>query len=258
MSFKQGFAWWSFAPAAASAPDLLAQAAAIGYTGVDFLPPEWWPMARDLGLEVVIIDGHQPLEVGFNNPVQHADLSTQVLVAIEAAVGAQVRFVAVASGDRRPGPPTDGLAATVDGLAPLASAAHASGVVLLLEPLNSKVDHGGHECDQTAWAAEVVDRVGSPGLRVLYDFYHAQIMEGDLLRTVERHWSQIAHFHTAGVPGRHELDDQQEVNWRGIGTFLRDRAYDGFVTHELIPRGDPVTALRQAFAAFAPDDRSST
>lgn len=256
MSFQQGFAWWSFAPAAESGADLLRAAAAIGYRGVDFLPAEWWPVARDLGLDVVIIDGHEPLEVGFNDPAHHAALSDQVRAAIERAATADVPFVAVASGDRRPHASIDGMAATADGLAPLAALAHQSGVVLLIEPLNSKVDHPGHECDTTAWAASVVRRVGSPGLRVLYDFYHAQIMEGDLLRTVDRHWVEIAHFHTAGVPGRHELDEAQEINWPGVATFLRERRYAGYITHEFIPRGDPAAALTHAFATFAPGNSS--
>jgi hydroxypyruvate isomerase len=251
--FKQGFAWWSFGADAASAPSLLRAAADIGYRGVDFLPPELWQSARRAGLDVLIIDGHVPLDVGFNDVSKHLDLSAQVRKAIGVAAAEAVPFVAVASGDRIAGSP-DGLTACVDGLAPLAAEAHTAGVVLLIEPLNSKVDHPGHECDRTEWAAALVDRVGSPGLRMLYDFYHAQIMEGDLLRTVETHLPRIAHFHTAGVPGRHELDDVQEINWRAIARMLDARGYTGYVTHEFIPRGAPIDALRHAFEIFSTAD----
>lgn len=248
---KQGFAWWSFATDTQPAASLLAAAAEIGYDGIDFLPQELWPHARDLGLAPVIIDGHVPLEIGFNDPVRHPELSSQVRTAIALAAAEGIPFVAVASGDRVPGALRDGLAACLEGLAPLAAEAHAAGVVLLIEPLNSKIDHAGHECDRTAWAAALVEQVGSPGLAILYDFYHAQLMEGDLLRTVATYRDRIAHFHTAGVPGRHELDDEQEVNWRGIARALRASGYSGYVTHEFIPRGNPIDALRQAYAIFA-------
>ena len=250
MSIKQAFAWWAFASAAESPDSMLAAAAAIGYRGVDFLPEELWPRARDLGFEIVIMDGHVPLELGFNDRARHRALGDQVRRAVDTAASAGVPFVSVASGDRVDSI-MDGLKACVDGIAPLAAEAHAVGVVLLLEPLNTKIDHPGHECDRTAWAASVVDQVSSPGLRILYDFYHAQIMEGDLLRTVDKHWPNIAHFHTAGVPGRHELDDRQEINWLAVAHHLHQHGYDGYVTHELIPRGNPMDALRQAFELFS-------
>jgi len=251
MTYKQSFAHWSFTQDRDPQPDLLAAAARIGYAGVDFLPAELWPQAHDLGLELVIIDGHQPLEVGFIDRSRHRDLQDQVRRALDTAVANGVRNLSVASGDRGPETDEDALAACVEGLVPLAAEAEAAGVGLLLEPLNTKVDHPGHECDRTAWAAEVVDRVGSPALRILYDFYHAQIMEGDLLRTVEANFSRIGHFHTAGVPGRHDIDERQEVNYGAVARALADHGYTGYVAHEFIPRADPVDALRHAHAVFA-------
>lgn len=249
--FRQGFAWWSLAQASVHVPDLLPAAAKIGYAGVDFLPPERWPEAKDCGLNLIIIDGHEPLEVGFNDRSQHRQLADQVRRNLEVAHAHQVRFLSVASGDSVGTSRQDSIAACVDSLAPLAEEAAAAGVVLLLEPLNTKVDHPGHDCDSTAWAATVVDRVGSPALNVLYDAYHMQIMEGDLIATITANLHRIGHVHTAGVPGRHELDHRQEVNWSAIGRLLRDVGYDGYVTHEFIPRGHPVEALRQAYAVFA-------
>lgn len=251
MAFRQGFAYWSFVADDELDPRLLRAAAEIGFTGVDFLPEALWPAAADLGLELVVIDGHVPLESGFIDPVRHPGLADQVRRAFDTAVAKQVRYVTVASGDRGPDTPDDAISACVEGLLPLVEEAERAGVGMLLEPLNTKVDHAGHECATTAWAAEVVDRVGSPNLRILYDFYHAQIMEGDLLRTVSAQLDRIGHFHTAGVPGRHEIDDHQEVNYRAIAQVLRDKGYCGYVTHEFIPAGDKIAALRNAYSVLA-------
>ncbi len=174
---RQGFAWWSVMEGDDPPDDLLEQAAAVGYGGVDFLPEELWERARACGLEVLVIDGHESIEVGFVDSRNHRDLARQVRDATAKAAAAGIPFVAVAPGDR-----VDGagyaMEACVTGLAPLAAEAEAAGVILVVEPLNTKVDHAGHECATTAWAAELVDRVESGGLRILYDFYHAQIMEG--------------------------------------------------------------------------------
>jgi hydroxypyruvate isomerase len=251
-SFTQGFAWWSFAAAPLGVADggLLETAARIGYDSVDFLPEDRWREAGAAGLALAVTDGHWPLEVGFNNPVKHEMLAASVRRAVGAASTAGVPFVAVASGDRLTDG-ADGFAACADGLAPLAEEAHKAGVVLLIEPLNTKLDHPGHACATTDWAARLVAAVGSPGLWILYDFYHAQVMEGDLFRTFETHFDAIAHVHTAGVPGRAELTVGQEVHWTGVADFLRRVGYRGCVTHELIPKGPADAALRDAYALFA-------
>lgn len=249
-SYRQAFAWWSFTEGVDAPDDLLEQAAAIGYRGVDFLPEELWPRAKDLGLELVIIDGHASIDVGFNDRSQHADLSAQVRRALEVAHREGVHNLSVMSGADCGVSDEEAIDACVTALAPLAEEAEQAGVGLLLEPLNTKVDHPGHQCRTTAWGVEVVERVGSPALRLLYDAYHMQLMEGDLLRTIDTHFDRIGHYHTAGVPGRAELDHRQEVNWGALALRLRERGYTGFVTHELIPRGDPLAALRQAYAVF--------
>jgi hydroxypyruvate isomerase len=251
VTYRQSFAWWSFVEGRSVVPDLLGAAARIGYAGVDFLPPELWPRARDLGLQLIVIDGHVSLEVGFNDPANHRALAAEVRANMERAVGAGVPYLAVNAGNRGAHSDERAVSICAEGLAPLAAEAHAVGLVLVLEPLNSKVDHIGNQCDRTGWAAAVVAAVGSPGLKLLYDAYHMQIMEGDLIRTIETHLDDIVHVHTAGVPGRRDLDDRQEVNWRAIAHLLREKGYQGFVAHEFIPRADPVEALRQAFALFA-------
>lgn len=250
MTYRQSFAWWSFDEAPVRVPDLLGEAAAIGFRGVDFLPEELWPRAKDLGLDLVIVDGHESIDIGFNDPAQHADLFSQVRRALEAAHREGVLNLSVMSGATAAASDEEAIEICAEALAPLAAEAEQAGVGLLLEPLNTKVDHPGHQCRTTAWGAAVVDLVGSPALRILYDAYHMQLMEGDLLRTITTHLDRIGHVHTAGVPGRQELDEFQEVNWTALAHSLRRQGYDGFIGHEFVPRADPVAALRQAYALF--------
>ncbi|GAA3862019.1 TIM barrel protein [Streptomyces sedi] len=252
MTFRQSFAWWSFAEAPHPLEDLLGTAAGMGFHGVDFLPPPLWPAAKDLGLELVIIDGHDSIDVGFNDRARHAELGDQVRRALETAHRENVLHLSVQPGLTAGEGDDAAIETCAEALAPLAAEAADAGVGLLLEPLNSKVDHPGHQCSTTEWGARVIDLVGRPSLRLLHDVYHMQLMEGDLLRTVDRHIDRIGHLHTAGVPGRQELDAMQEVNWAAIARRLREHRYTGFVGHEFTPRGDVAAALRQAYALFAP------
>jgi hydroxypyruvate isomerase len=137
---------------------------------------------------------------------------------------------------------------TVAGLNRIKKVAEDHGVTICLELLNSKVDHKGYMCDHTAWGVQVVEEVNSPNVKLLYDIYHMQIMEGDLSQTIIANRQWIGHFHTGGVPGRHELDDNQEVNWAGVMRAIASTGFQGFVAHEFIPTRDPMTSLRQAVA----------
>ena len=249
---RQSFAWWSFALGLAETgpQKLLTTAADIGYSGVEMLPPELWPAARDVGLDIVTIAGHD-IEHGFNDAAHHGELHELVGTAIETAAGAAIPFVIVFSGNANSVSDETGIQNCAEGLAPLAAAAERAGVTLLLELLNSKVDHPGYQCDRSWWGFEVVRRVDAAGLRVLFDCYHMQLMEGDLLRTIKADLDLIGHFHTAGVPGRRDLDDRQEIHWPAVAGLLRHLGYDGWVGHEFIPRHDVEGALRQAYRLFA-------
>ena len=121
------------------------------------------------------------------------------------------------------------------------------GVTICLELLNSKVDHKDYHCDHTAWGVQVVQGVNSPRLKLLYDIYHMQIMEGDVIATIRANAPHIAHFHTGGVPGRNEIDDTQELNYRRVMQAIADLEFSGFVAQEFVPKRDPLTSLRQAF-----------
>jgi hydroxypyruvate isomerase len=128
----------------------------------------------------------------------------------------------------------------------LTELAEEHGVTICVELLNSKVDHGDYQGDRTAFGTAVTRAVGSPRVKLLYDIYHMQIMEGDVIRTLRDNLSEIAHCHTGGVPGRHELDGTQELNWRAVAMALADAGFTGYVAHEFTPTRDPLTSLRQA------------
>jgi hydroxypyruvate isomerase len=257
---RQSFAWWSFTLGKeVEAAQFLRAAASAGARGVEMLPEAHWHVARDLGLSLVTVSGHK-LEEGFNDPGKHAALQEEVRRRIDAAAAGGVEAVIVFAGSRvGDGLDAPAISACVDGLAPLIAHAEAAGVRLLLELLNSKVDHPGHQCDRTAFGAAIVRQVGSSMLTLLYDGYHMQLMEGDLSRTIKANFDIIGHVHTAGAPGRRDLDDHQEINWRAIAGLLQHLGYDRWVGHEFVPRGDPIAALRQAIALFepAPGDRPS-
>ena len=136
-------------------------------------------------------------------------------------------------------------------VAPLAEAA---GATLNVELLNSKVDHPGYQCDHTAWGMALCERVGSPKVKLLYDIYHMQVMEGDVMRTIRDNIRWIGHFHTAGNPGRHDLDESQELSYTAICRAIRETGYHGYVSHEFFPRGEPLQALDHAFRICAGHD----
>lgn len=248
---RQSFTWWSFTMGRDVEPEaFLRDAAGAGAQGVEMLPQAHWPIARDLGLELVTVTGHK-LEEGFNDPARHAGLQGDVRRMIDTAAEGGALAVIVFAGNRfGDGDDDRAIAACVEGLAPMAAHAHGAGVRLLIELLNSKVDHPGQQCDRTAFGAQVVRGVGSPALKLLYDGYHMQLMEGDLSRTIKANFDLIGHVHTAGAPGRRDLDDRQEINWRGVAGLLRHLGYDQWVGHEFIPRGEPIAALKEAVALF--------
>jgi hydroxypyruvate isomerase len=151
-------------------------------------------------------------------------------------------------GNRRGRRDAEAIASCVAGLDRIKALAEEHRVTVCLELLNSKVDHPDYQGDHTAFGVAVVRAVSSPRVRLLYDIYHMQIMEGDVIRTIRDNREHFAHFHTGGVPGRHELDDTQELNWRAIAKAIADTAFDGYVAHEFIPTREPFTSLREAVA----------
>jgi hydroxypyruvate isomerase len=170
-----------------------------------------------------------------------------VLANLKVAAQWGIPVLICFSGNRNGLADDRGVEITAEGLRRVARAAEDAGVTLALELLNSKVNHPDYQCDHTAWGLRVCELVGSPRVKLLYDIYHMQVMEGDVMRTIRDHHAAFGHYHTAGNPGRNELDETQELNYRAIVRAIRETGYDGYIGQEFIPRGEPVAALRAAF-----------
>jgi hydroxypyruvate isomerase len=185
---------------------------------------------------------------GFNRVAHHDEFvreSERLLPLIKAA---GIPNMIVFSGNRDGLSDGEGARNCVAGLKRITPLAEQLGVTIIMELLNSKVDHKDYQCDRTAWGVEVVQGVGSARFKLLYDIYHMQIMEGDVIRTITDHMEHIAHFHTGGVPGRNEIDQGQELNYPAICRAIADAGFTGYVGQEFIPRRDAMASLREAAA----------
>ena len=167
---------------------------------------------------------------------------------IPLAAAAKVPNIVCFSGNRAGMSDGEGITNCIAGLKRLVPTAEQHGVTLCLELLNSKVNHKDYQADHTAWGVQVVQGVGSPRLKLLYDIYHMQIMEGDVVATIRANAPHIAHYHTGGVPGRNEIDETQELNYKRVAQAIADTGFTGFMAHEFVPKRDPLTSLRQAVA----------
>jgi hydroxypyruvate isomerase len=230
-------------------PDFCKAIKTMGLTGIDLLQPAEWPVARDAGLVVSMgypADRSDFIATGFNDRAHHAQLIDELTRTIPLAQAAGVPNVITMFGNRAGISDADGIAACIEGLRQVAPVAEAHGVTVCVELLNSKVDHKDYQGDHTAFGVNVMEGVGSPRVKLLYDIYHMQIMEGDIIRTLRDSIAHIGHIHTGGVPGRHEIDDTQELNYHAVARALADLGFAGFVAHEFMPTGDPLTSLRGA------------
>ena len=230
-----------------SLEDAASHAARLGLKGLDLIAPESWPILKKNGLLSTMAPaaGHS-LSDGINRKENHAAAEPAVLALIGQAAEFGCPNVIVLSGNRRGMSAEEGIANCAAFLNRVKARAEDAGVTVCLELLNSKVDHKDYQCDHTAWGVEVIQRVNSPRVKLLYDIYHMQIMEGDVIRTIRDHIQYIGHFHTAGVPGRHEIDSRQELNYRAIAQAVVDTGFTGYFAHEYSPVADPLTSLAQA------------
>lgn len=227
---------------------LCAAAARIGLQGIDLLQPAEYDVPRRYGLRCTMgyaADG-MTIANGLNRRENHAAIERAFRIGIPQAAKAGVPNVIAFPGNRRGMSNDEGAANTIAGLNRVKRIAEDNGVTICLELLNSKVDHPDYMADHTAWGARVAREVGSPNVKLLYDIYHMQIMEGDLIDTIRKNIQWIGHFHTGGVPGRHNLDDTQEVNWSAVARSIADLGFKGYFAHEFVPVGDPLSALAQA------------
>jgi len=230
-----------------SLDDLCAYGAKIGLAGIDLLDPSEYDFPRKYGLRCTMAYGGGGTIAEALNRVEHHDaieaaFRTNIPLAAKAGVPNIITF----SGNRKGMSDEEGAKNCVIGLNRLKKIAEDNGVTICVELLNSKIDHHDYMCDHTAWGVNVVKEVNSPNVKLLYDIYHMQIMEGDLIRTIRENIQWLGHFHTGGVPGRHELDDTQEVQWAAVMRAIADAGYKGYVAQEFVPSRDPLTSLREA------------
>ena len=223
----------------------------LGLEAIDLLEPEEWPVVADCGL---ICSMGYPSErrdfiaTGFNRVEHHPMLLEELETTIPLAARAGVPNVIAMFGNREGLSDEEGIANCIAGLNRIKLLAESEQVTICIELLNSKVDHADYQGDHTAFGVAVVQGVDSPRVKLLYDIYHMQIMEGDVIRTIRDNTDSIAHYHTGGVPGRHELDETQELNYSAIAAAIADTGFDGFVAHEFEPTRDPLLSLAQAVA----------
>ncbi len=244
---KQSVSYWPYNKIPLA--DFAREAKKMGLAAIDLLQPEEWPVVRDAGL--VCSMGYPSkrrdfLTRGFNDPANHDLLVDELTKTIPLAAAAGVPNVITMFGNRRGRADAEGADNCIAGLSRVKAVAEQHNVTVCVELLNSKVDHKDYMGDHTAFGVAVMKGVASPRVKLLYDIYHMQIMEGDVIRTIRDNLSHIGHFHTGGVPGRHEIDDGQELNYRTVCTAIADAGFTGYVAHEFVPSRDPLTSLREA------------
>jgi hydroxypyruvate isomerase len=245
-NIKQSVCRWCFQDMPLE--QLCVAAKEMGIKGIDLVGPADWPTLKKHGLDSPMCNGAEiNLTDGFNDPQFHARLQKQYTEMIPKVAAAGYTNLICFSGSRRGMSDEVGLANSVKGLQPLMALAEKHKVVLVMELLNSKINHPDYQCDRTAWGVALAKKLGSEHFKLLYDIYHMQIDEGDVIRTLTDNHQYIAHYHTAGVPGRHELDDSQELNYPAIMRAIKATGFQGFVAQEFMPRqADKLASLRQA------------
>lgn len=223
----------------------------MGIKGIDLLnDPKDWPIAKKYGLIPTMVTGAGNIPDACNRKDLHDKLLKDFEANIALAAQNSVPNVITFSGNRKGMSEGEGLENTVTILNQAKGIAEKHGVTICIEYLNSKVDHKDYMFDHIGWGVEVIKRVNSPRVKILYDIYHAQIMDGDVIRTIRQNIQHIAHFHTGGNPGRNELDDTQELNWRTIAKAIADLNFQGYVAHEFVPKREPLKSLREAAELF--------
>ena len=253
MRIKQSVCYPIFRSKITDLGSLFSAVADIGYPAVELWGrgdefAEVTRLAEGNGLMIASMSGHSGLAEGFNNRANHERLLAELHESIDIAADHGIPGLICMSGNRLPHQSElQAIDAVVDGLRQIAPYAEKKGVNVNLELLNSKVNHPGYQCDHTAWGVAVCEKVGSSRVKLLYDIYHMQIMEGDVIRTIRENIQWIGHFHTAGNPGRQDFDDTQELNYTGICSAIADTGYELYVGHEFAPKGEIVAALRRAF-----------
>jgi hydroxypyruvate isomerase len=226
--------------------DLCAAGKEMGLQSIELLGPDEWPVAQKHGLTCAMASGAMGIPTGFNHVENHDELVGSFEKMIPKVADAGLTNLICFSGNRKGISDAEGLENCVTGLKRLLKLAEEKKVTLVMELLNSRVDHHDYQCDHSAWGVELCKRLGSERFKLLYDIYHMQIMEGDVIRTIKRDHQYFAHYHTGGVPGRHEIDDSQEIYYPAVMKAVIETGFKGHVAQEFIPaRPDVLASLKQ-------------
>lgn len=231
-----------------SLEELCVEAKKIGLSAIDLVGPKDWPILKQYGLDSSMCNGAEiNLVDGWNEPANHAKLIASYSDMIPLVAKAGYKNLICFSGNRRGMDDETGLKNAAAGLKQIMSLAEKHKVTIVMELLNSKINHKDYQCNKTSWGVELVKRTGSDNFKLLYDIYHMQIDEGDVIHTIKDNHSYIAHYHTAGVPGRHEIDETQELYYPAIMRAIKDTGFKGYVAQEFIPvNEDKIASLRKA------------
>jgi len=224
----------------------------IGFGAIDLLAPKDWPTVKQYGLHcsMCYTGGDVSLTKGFNNPLYHEQLIKDYLEVIPLMVKAGYKNLICFSGNRNGMDDATGLKNCVEGLQKILPMAEKNGIIIQMELFNSKVDHPDYMADKSSWGVELCQRLGSENFKLLYDIYHMQINEGDVIHTIQDNYQYFGHYHTAGVPGRHEIDESQELYYPAIIKAIIDTGFKGYLAQEFMPTGktdvEKIAALKDA------------
>ncbi len=246
--FKHSVCFWCFEKLGLE--PLAVRAAAMGIRSIELVSPDQWSVLKRNGLICAMTPSHSFLE-GWSHMEHHAGCAAKIKEAIDATALAGFPAVITFSGLRKGMSDEVGLANTVAGLKTVIAHAERKKVTLCLEVLNSRVAQWmigvpDYMCDKVEWAVEVCRQIGSERMKVLFDIFHVQIMQGDLITRIKQFHPYIGHYHTAGVPGRHEIDENQEINYAAVMRAISDTGFTGYVAQEFLPTGDPLQSLQKA------------
>jgi len=233
-----------------SLDELCIEGKKMGLTGIDLVGPEDWPILEKYGLQSSMCNGAEiNLIDGFNDKQFHKTLINNYSEMIPLVAKAGYKNLICFSGNRRGVDDETGWNNCVEALKQLIPLAEQHQVTLVMELLNSKIDHQDYQCSKTAWGVELCKRLDSENFKLLYDIYHMQVDEGDVISTIKNNHQYFAHYHTAGVPGRNEIDETQELNYPAIMKAIAETGFKGFVAQEFIPKNaDRMASLKQAIS----------
>ncbi len=220
----------------------------MGIKSIDLLNSSQWATAAKYGLTCAMAYANDwGLQRGFNNPAFHEQLLKDYTANIPKAADVGLKNVICFSGNANGLSSEQGLENCAKGLEPVMKVAEKYNMLVSMELLNSKVDHKDYQCDYTSWGVRLCEKLGSPNFKLLYDIYHMQIMEGDVIATIRKNIQYISHFHTGGVPGRHEIDESQELYYPAIMKAIVETGFKGYVAQEFIPaHKDKLNSLKNA------------